>query len=166
MRTFAALATFILLPAIALAQTSNNAPVEVTADALEVLQAENKAIFTGNVIATQGTTNMKAAKMVVYYRGGGGDSGATGKGIYRIESSGNVLFTTPGETAQGDEAVYQVDTETIDLWGNVLLTRDKNVLKGTKLNYNLATGRSVLVGGAPTAEGGTGRVRGLFVPKE
>jgi lipopolysaccharide export system protein LptA len=160
-------------------------PIELSADALDVFQPEHKAVFTGNVIAKQGTTTMRAAKMVVFYKGDDAkkplpadgakvpekaSAGTAGQGIYKIESIGNVVFTTPAETAQGDTAIYNVDAETIDLTGqSVTLIRDKNVLKGTKLNYNMATGRSVLTGGA----GGVNaagvpvkgqRVQGLFVP--
>lgn len=152
-------------PAIGL---DHDKPIEIAADSLEVLQADKKAIFTGNVIATQGNINMKAARMLVFYRDAAGASttggAASGQGIYKIEAQGEVFFASPQETAQGDSAVYNVDTDTIDLLGNVLLTREKNVLKGTRLNYNLATGRSVLVGGA--SAGGSGRVRGLFLPQQ
>ena len=145
-------------------------PVEIVADSLEVLQANKQAVFTGNVIATQGNINMKASRMVVHYRDGAAanaanTSGAAGQGIYKIEAEGKVFFASPQETAQGDSAIYNVDTDTIDLLGNVLLTREKNVLKGTRLNYNLATGRSVLSGGA-AVPGNSGRVRGLFLPNQ
>ncbi len=150
------------------AKLSSDAPIEIASDALEVLQNEHKAIFTGNVIATQATVNMRADTMTVFYRESGGAAAEPaaesnmGKGIYRIESTGKVVFTTPTETAQGDTAIYLVDDNTIELMGNVFLTRDKNLLKGTKLVYNLTTGRSVLTGGVSTTGGG--RVRGLFVP--
>lgn len=159
-----------LAPMLAQAQSapklSNKEPVEIVSDALEVLQNEKKAIFTGNVIATQGAVTMRSDSMTVFYHesadSAAGDNGM-GKGIYRIDADGSVLFTTPTETARGDKAVYLVDDETINLSGNVFLTRDKNMLKGTKLVYNLKTGRSVFTGGA-VAKGGGGRVRGLFVP--
>jgi lipopolysaccharide export system protein LptA len=166
-----------LAPGAGFAQTakiSSDKPIEIVSDALEVLQAENKAIFTGSVIATQDNIHMKADKMVVFYRNdekkaktspAAEESGAIGKGIYRIESEGNVFFTSPTETAQGDKAIYTVDDDTINLTGRVLLTRGGNVLKGTTLVYNLETGRSVLTGQAIT-QGGTGRVRGLFVPEK
>lgn len=146
------------------AKLSKDEPIEIVSDALEVLQNENKAIFTGNVIATQGTINMRSDVMTVFYRDAPDTAGgSTGKGIYRIDSDGNVVFTSPTETAKGDKSIYNVDANTIDLMGNVLLTRGQNVLKGTKLVYNLDTGRSVLTsgGGAVT---GSGRVRGLFMP--
>lgn len=150
-------------------------PIEVASDTLEVLQSEKKAIFKGNVIATQGKIKMRGATMTIFYREsspGGAEapaaaadtSDALGKGIYRIEAEGNVIFTTPTEIAEGRKAVYDVDAQTITLNEDVTLTRGKNILKGTAMTYNLATGRSVLssAGAAP----GTGRVRGLFVPEE
>lgn len=163
-RLFISLACLIFASNAMAQSFDGKAPIEIASDNLEVVQAENKAIFTGNVIAKQATTTMRAAKMVVFYHGSGSDGSAMGEGIYRIESSGNVVFTTPAETAQGDTAIYHVETDTIDLIGNVTLTREKNILKGTKLNYNFATGRSVLTGGASASQGG-GRVRGLFIPK-
>ncbi len=160
--------SLLALPAQAQVTLSNDQPVQISSDALEVLQEQSQAIFTGNVIATQGEVNMRAEKMIVHYRNSGGTAGAEGamgKGIERIDASGNVIFTNPADTAKGDFAVYNVDKETLDLTGNVLLTRDKNILKGTHLNYNLATGRSVLTSGGNTVAGQKGgRVQGLFVP--
>ena len=43
-------------------------PIEITADSLEVQQDEELAIFTGNVDAIQGDLNLRADKLVVYYR--------------------------------------------------------------------------------------------------
>ncbi len=137
----------------------SDAPIEIASDNLEVLQDQNKAIFSGNVIAKQGTTTMKSASMTVFYdNAGSAEGGGGGKGITRIEASGNVVFVTPEETAQGDTAIYSVATKSIDLVGNVVLTRQENILKGSALNYNMITKRSVL------SAGNTGRVRGLFVP--
>ena len=154
----------VLIASAALAQSpvalSQDQPIQISADALEVLQQKNTAVFTGNVIAKQGQITMNAAQMTVNYRSAGAQ-GQMGKGIYRIVAEGSVLFATPGETAKGDRAVYDVDNNTIEIIGNVVLNRDKNLLKGTKLDYNLATGRSVLVGSSNVPGG---RVQGLFVP--
>jgi lipopolysaccharide export system protein LptA len=163
----------------AYAQMKKDTPIQISSDTLDVLQAEQKAIFSGNVIATQGTTTMRSAKMIVFYR----DSGSAAptpvaasatppaQGIYQIDAEGNVVFTTPTETAIGDKAIYNVDADTIDVMGgNVTLTRGQNILKGNKLNYNMTTGRSVLTGGVAgntdvTGAEKTSRVHGLFVPK-
>lgn len=163
---FSLVAFALAVPATAQVTMSNDKPVEISSDALDVRQDLHQAIFTGNVIAVQGEVNMRADKMTVHYSGeGSGDAAATGKGVSRIDADGHVIFTNPTDTAKGDKAVYLVDKQTLDLTGNVLLTRDKNVLKGTHLNYNLETGRSVLTAGGSTVTGG-GRVHGLFVPGE
>ncbi len=154
-------------------------PIEIVSDTLDVFQEQSQAVFSGNVIATQGNINMRAAKMVVFYRDTGASSPAetgsepaaegstamAGEGIYRIEAEGDVFFASPLETAQGQTAIYDVDASTVNLIGNVLLTREGNVLKGTQLVYNLNTGRSTLQGGASASGASGGRVRGLFVPK-
>lgn len=165
MRFFPAALAALLLATTAHAQTtmSSDKPVEISSDALDVDQEASQAIFRGNVIARQGGINMRADRMIVHYKSSGGET----KGVSRIEADGNVIFTNPTDTARGSAAVYDVDKQTLDLTGNVLLTRDKNVLKGTRLNYNLETGRSVLTAGGSTVSGqgqGGGRVHGLFVP--
>jgi|GEM_PF-887130 len=160
------------------ANENSNLPIEISADSLEVLQQENKAIFTGNVIAVQGTFRLKADKMIIHYKQKDEDkkpaptpatnAPATGQdmgNITLIEVEGNVVLTNPEETAQGDKGEYQVATRIIHLTGNnVILTREKNVLRGTALEYNMETGRSVLTNGAKTTSGDK-RVRGVFVPK-
>lgn len=157
-------------------------PVEITSDSLEVLQHENKAIFKNNVVAVQGQVRLKADMMVVHYNQKGqqdntpkppaptapNDQGEMGA-ITLIEVMGNVFMATPQESAQGDKGDYDVPTRMLHLFGsNVVLTRDKNIMRGTALEYNMATGRSILTNGSQV-EGGqpTGkRVRSVFVPNQ
>jgi len=148
----------------------NNAPIEINADTLEVFQEENRAVFSGHVVAIQGKVRLKADKMNVFYRGTGDDgkkkSAAPGQdAIQKIEVTGNVFLSTPQETASGASGLYDVENQQIHLNDHVVLTRDKNVLKGDRLVYNFATGKSTIVGGAGTTQnGGKERVRALFVP--
>jgi len=137
-------------------------PIEISADSLEVLQNEQKAIFKGNVVAIQGQVRLKADQMLVAYK-----QNAEGKNsISKIEVTGNVFLATPEETASGAKGIYNVDAKQIDLVGGVTLTRGPNVLKGSALTYNLATGKSVVSGGGdlPGVKQQGGRVKGLFVP--
>lgn len=153
-------------------------PVEISADNLEVLQKENKAIFKGNVIAVQGKMRMNADKMVVHYRqkaagdapakpaaspSPAGDMGA----VSQIEVIGHVLIVTPEESAEGDVGNYDVDKKFLTLTGdNVILTREQNILRGKSIEYDMATGRSVLTNKTDGAAAkGDNRVRGVFVPK-
>jgi lipopolysaccharide export system protein LptA len=51
--------------------------------------------------------------------------------------------------------------------GGVVLTRDDNVIRGQRLEIDLASGRSRMFAAVPSTEGGTApqRVRALFTPE-
>ncbi len=145
-------------------------PIEITADNLKVLQKDQVAVFEGKVEAIQGNIRLTSDKMTVFYRGGGEEKKAAGQpAVSKIIVEGNVFLANPRETAKGREGVYDVDRTMVTLSGDVVLTRDKNVLNGNKLVYNMDTGKSELFGGSGEVkpDGTTtsgGRVKGLFVP--
>ncbi len=151
-------------------------PIEITSDSLEVLQQKQQAIFTGHVIAVQGDVHLKSEKMTVFYK----NTETAGKApkkeekenpltsavgdknsIDKIIVEKNVFLTTPEETARGAHGLYDVVNHKIYLNDNVVLTRDKNVLKGDKLVYDFETGKSEM----NTVQSGTPgkRVKALFV---
>lgn len=145
-------------------------PIEITADTLVVEQKRKRATFSGTVDAVQGDLVLSADKLRVHYRGNAevGQAGGSPTSIQLIEAFGNVLLSSPEETAQGDEGVYDVDTRTVTLEGRVVLTKDDNVIEGDRLEYDLNTGRSQVFSAAGVAEAPepTGRVRAVFVPEE
>jgi lipopolysaccharide export system protein LptA len=147
-------------------------PIEINADTLEVFQVENRAVFSGHVVAIQDKVRLKSDKMNVFYRDtakdAGAKKGATNQGaIEKIEVDGSVFLSTPEETASGASGLYDVTGQKIYLNNNVVLTRGKNVLKGDKLVYNFATGVSTVTGGgSEQTAGGKQRVRALFVPEK
>ncbi|MCE3233022.1 MAG: hypothetical protein K0R98_1279 [Rickettsiaceae bacterium] len=145
------------------AATKSKLPVEVTADSLEVIQDRQQAIFSGKVAAKQGDLHIRADKMLVYYTKKG-ERKANANSISKIEASGNVFLSTPQETAQSHFGLFEVDKDIITLTNNVIVTSGKNVVKGEKLVYNLATGQSRLV--SKESQPGTKqeRVRGIFIP--
>src|SRR3954470_10684609 len=53
-----------------LGKHNNKAPIEVTSDSLEVQQQQNRAVFTGHVVAIQGDVRLTSDKMTVFYAGG------------------------------------------------------------------------------------------------
>lgn len=150
-------------------------PIEITADSLEVLQGENKAIFSGDVNAKQGQVDIKSSKMTVFYKKSADkkdeakseqrQTSSEGK-VSKVEIDDKVFISTPKETAQGNKGVYEVDAGTITLTGNVTLTSGKNIVKGEKLVYNIKTRQSKIVSGADNknATGKKERVRGVFIP--
>ena len=150
------------------AKHDNKQPIEITSDQLEVLQKDNKAIFSGHVVAVQGDVNLKAEKMVVYYKQSesAAKTGGEKNAIQKIDVDGGVFLSTPEETASGDNGIYDVEGQKIFLNTNVVLTREKNVLKGDKLVYDFATGKSTLNAGGATSTGGKQRVKAVFVPSD
>ena len=50
-------------------------PIKIDADKLDVVDKENKAVFSGNVVAVQGETTVRCTVMTVLYEGRGGPGG-------------------------------------------------------------------------------------------
>ncbi len=167
----------------------SSGPIEITSDSLQVLQQERKAIFTGHVLAVQGDVHIKSEKMTVFYKNADSsndkekatakkDKAAAGdivpekNGIEKIVVEDKVFLSTPEETASGAHGLYDVVNHKIFLNDNVVLTRDKNILKGDRLVYDFETGKSELnaPGAASTSAGGADkpkqRVKALFVPDD
>lgn len=151
-------------------------PIEVTSDSLEVMQQQNQAAFTGHVVAIQGDVRLTSDRMVVHYAAADEKKTAGKKdkkdgdnaqgAIKKIDAAGNVFLATPEETASGASGMYDVEHQEIHLNDHVVLTRGKNVLKGDRLVYNFATGRSVISSAGEAKAGGKKeRVRALFVPE-
>ncbi len=168
----------LLAAGAALAQTpagDSSLPIEITADRLEVAQKQALATFSGNVDAVQGDLVLRADQLKVHYRGSGGEAAAAAVpasapgdpgAIRRIEAEGHVFLSSPTETAEGNAGVYDVAARQVTLQGDVVLTRGENVIRGDRLEMDLATGLSRMLaaeGGDAKAPGG--RVRALFAPE-
>ena len=147
-------------------------PIEISADTLEVAQEERIATFSGNVDAVQGELLLSADVLKVYYEGkssGVGLAAGSGSSIRRIDASGHVIITSPKETAEGHYGTYDVPAKLMTLEGAVVLTRGENVVRGERLELDLVSGKSRMVGGESVAgadtSDGEGRVKALFTPK-
>jgi lipopolysaccharide export system protein LptA len=152
-------------PVSALKGHNSNAPVDVTADRIEVQDRADRAIFAGNVHATQAELTLDTQRLTVAYSGGQGQSG--GVQIRRLDAAGGVVVHSPSETAKGDFGIYDLDKKLITVIGNVQLTRGSNVVNGQRLVINLDTGRAVIDGGPPGVNQSGGRVTGHFtVPQK
>lgn len=137
-------------------------PIEIEADTLEVAQNNQTATFIGNVKAVQGTLILNAAKLKVTYE----ETSDGNTEITRIDANGAVHISSANDqSADGDWAIYQVKNETITMGDAVILRQGPNIIRGTRLAINLATGRAkVDASAASGSTGGDGRVRGLFQP--
>lgn len=137
-----------------------NKPIDVTADALEVIQSDSKAQFTGNVEVTQGELKLTAQNVALFYNE---DAKDDEQPIDQVEASGGVVMTTLKERVSSDRLVYKINEAKIYLLGNVLLSRDDNQLGGETLVIDLVTGYSRIEGAAGPG-GNKGRVKARFNP--
>lgn len=122
-------------------------PVEVDADSLTVDQATGTAVFQGNVLVRQGEMRLTAGAVRVEYD-------ATGKAIARLHATGGVTLVSPQDAAEAREAVYTIDSGTVDMIGAVLLTQGNAAISGERLTVNLKTGTGTM----------SGRVKTVFTP--
>ncbi|MEL6218026.1 MAG: lipopolysaccharide transport periplasmic protein LptA [Pseudomonadota bacterium] len=135
--------------------------IEITADSLEVREAESIAIFSGTVEAGQGTLRLNADKVIVEYDTEQQDS-ETGA-IRNMKAEGNVFLTNGAETATGRFAEYDVASGQMMMRGEVILTQGGNAVSGELLQIDMNTGRAQMLGGV-IADGSSGRVRSIFKP--
>ena len=143
-------------PLSALKGHDSNAPVDVSADRIEVQDRADRAVFAGNVQVKQQELTLQAARLTVAYTN---DKGIQ---IQRLDASGGVVVRSPSETARGAFGVYDLERKLITLIGGVQLSRAESQINGSRLVIDLTSGRAVVDGGAPGVGGSGGRVTGHF----
>jgi lipopolysaccharide export system protein LptA len=146
-------------PVSALKGHNSNAPVDVSAERIEVQDRADRAVFTGNVHVTQAELTLDTPRLTVAYSNGQGNNNVQ---ISRLDAAGGVVVRSPSETAKGDFGVYDLDRKLITLIGNVQLNRDSNQVNGSRLVIDLTSGRAVIDGGPPGVNSSGGRVTGHF----
>ena len=168
MIALAALAAATLGAGLASAQDSisalkghdSNAPVDVSADRIEVQDRADRAIFAGNVKVRQASLSLDTERLTVAYSSGGGIQ------IRRLDAAGGVVVRSPSETARGNFGIYDLDKKLITLVGDVQLRRAGSQVMGSRLVIDLQSGRAVIDGGPSGVGQNGGRVTGHFtVPK-
>jgi lipopolysaccharide export system protein LptA len=133
-------------------KTDTSKPITVTSDTLSADIDARIGVYSGNVVISQDTLKMRADEVKVF--------AADGKPS-RLEARGRIVFDSPSGSAMGDFATYDVSTKLVTLTGrNVVLTKDQNVMHGTRLDVNLNTNQAKLYSVGQF----NNRVQGLFVP--
>ena len=143
-------------PVSALKGHNSNAPVDVSAERIEVQDRADRAIFAGDVVVRQAELTLLTSRLTVAYSNAGGIQ------IDRLDASGGVTVRTPSETATGDFGVYDLDRRLITLIGDVQLQRAGSRINGSRLVIDLTSGRAVLDGGPAGVGQSGGRVTGRF----
>ncbi|MEM0936448.1 MAG: lipopolysaccharide transport periplasmic protein LptA [Pseudomonadota bacterium] len=132
-------------------EATSDQPVEVSADALEIDQNAGSAIFTGNVLVTQGAMRLSGARVDVAY--GPGPDGETT--VQRVVAEGNVVLVNGEDAAEGQTAVYSVESGEVIMTGDVILTRPDSAMTGERLTVNVDDGTGRM----------EGRVTVVFTPE-
>ena len=143
-------------PVSALKGHNSDAPIDLTADRLEVQDRADRAMFSGNVKVRQDELTLDTSRLTVAYSSSGGVQ------IKRLDASGGVTVRSPSETARGAFGIYDLDRKLITLVGNVVLQRQGSQLTGQRLVIDLASGRAVIDGGPAGVGQSGGRVTGHF----
>jgi len=154
-------------------------PIQIEAASLEMHDKKKEATFSGNVKVVQGDTTMTSKTLVVFYESGGSatpapaakgstksapiQSATPGPGgsssIKRLEAHGNVVVPQKDQVVTGEKAVFDTKTNLVTMFGGVVLTQCKNVLKGDRLIVDMTTGVS-------RVESDSGKVQGLFINQQ
>ncbi|MFK7752582.1 MAG: lipopolysaccharide transport periplasmic protein LptA [Sedimentitalea sp.] len=143
----------LIAPSLAVSQGTNVAfgavkadptlPVEVSADSLDVNQADGSAEFVGNVVVGQGEMRLSAQRVLVIYS-------ESSSQIERMEATGDVILVSGPDAAEAQRADYSITTGVIVMTGNVLLSQGNNALTSDKMTVNLTSGSAQMVGRVKT----------------
>lgn len=141
---------------------NSDEPVNIEADRLDVRDKDQAAVFTGQVVVTQGESKLETKALTVFYTGGAqAGAAATGRSIRRLEADGGVVVSSKDQKATGSTGVFDMAANTIVMAGGVTVSQGPNVIKGDRLFVDLTKQTSRIETG-----GNTGRVRGLFLPNK
>jgi len=133
-------------------------PLDVGSDHMENLDSEHRTLLVGNVDIVQGDSRLMADHVNIFYS----ESETGGRGdIERIIATGSVRYFSPMQNARGDRGVYDIETDSISLTGDVVITQCENVITTNFFSTNLTTGDSVF---GETNDGQ--RVRAVLFPQE
>jgi lipopolysaccharide export system protein LptA len=132
-------------------------PVNIDAAKLDYFDKEQKLVYTGNVIATQGESKLQAGTLIIYLTPQEATATAgvpsSSSQVRRMEALGPVTIVSKDQIGTGDSGIYEKSENKVYLIGNVTLTQGPNVTKGDKLIYDLTTNQAAV----------TGRVRSMFL---
>ncbi len=159
-------------------------PISIDADKLVYFDKEQKAIYSGNVVAIQGDSKLTCSALTIFLakneaqategsgqskstpaaattEAGGEPPSPSTSQVKHMEAAGPVTVVSKTQVATGDRGVFDKTENKVWLYGNVTLSDGGNVTKGDKLTYDMTTGHAVVDGGGHV-DGG--RVHGVFIP--
>jgi lipopolysaccharide export system protein LptA len=133
------------------------------------MKCQSLVVFYGQEIGIAGADKQASTTPVTTSKSTPGmPQGA--QNIRRIEARGGVTVITKDQNVKGETGIYDLETKTITLSGNVVVSQGQNVIHGEKVVVDTVTGsakvESASSSGGPGAgaPGQTPRVRALIQP--
>ena len=124
-----------------------DSPINITSEELALDQQDGSAVFSGNVVISQGGITLTGDSVRVEYE----EHPTTGKsGIKAIRMSGSVTFASGSEAVEADEAVYTLADGLLAMTGNLLLVQGLITISADRLDYDLTSGKGRVEGNVKT----------------
>ena len=116
----------------ALKNHDSNAPVDFSADRIELQDRSDRALLTGNVDIVQGDMRLRANRVTIAY------TSVDHTEVTRMDASGAVTLTSTTETAHSQFGIYDLRTRLVTMIGNVVLTRNgQGETRGNRMVLNM-----------------------------
>ncbi len=121
-------------PAFADDSAAEPEPIEIQADHFEMLMAERRTTYTGNVVATQGQRTIKSRKLVVQFNDDNDITTlrAAGEPARLTDRTGDSAFSVAGEALD-----YNFDAGTVRAAGDSVLSRNGDTLAAETILYDM-----------------------------
>lgn len=153
-------------------QLNGDQPISIESNQLDVDDNKAVATFTGNVQVSQGETELRTGKLVVFYAKSGNAASGTSalpggsSQIERLEASEMVYVKSADQVATAEKASFDMKSEVVVMTGNVVLSQGQNVAEGCRLTIQMQTGLARLESTDCGDGSGDGRVRMMLTPDQ
>ena len=168
-------------PMAMLPGAGSHEPININAGKLDYYDKEQKLIYSGDVVAVQGDSTLKASQLTIFLTkadakagtpaaggetaaaaataAGAADAPGANSSVRHMDAKGPVTLVSKDQIGTGDNGSYDRDDNKVTLTGNVTLSQGPNVTRGDRLVYDLTSGQAQVFSGKTN-----GRVSSIFTP--
>ena len=141
---------------------NNESEIELSADnKIEVDNDKGVMIVTGNAFVKEGLTSLQADMLTAFTC----ESKKGETKILQINADNNVVIISDQGKAYAERGIYFVEEQIIELYENVKLEKEGDILVGDKGIFNVTTGKGE-ISIEPNKEGGRKKVYGIIRSKK
>lgn len=150
-------------------KTDKEKPINIESDSISMDDIKKVQIFTGNVVFTQGTMQMRTEKLVVTQ-----DADGFQKGIATGGPGGLARFKQKRDDSndymegEGERVEHDARTEKTEFFGKAWVRNGQDEVKGVYISYDALTEKYLVTNGnqSKSATGNKeARVRAIIQPK-